>query len=72
MIDENSISYVLRGKLHHDLEEMMNSDFYESIREISDTVKIIADRVNENGQERTFRCTFLNHSSTAVMILSTW
>ena len=25
---------------------------------ISDTVKIIADKTNENGQERTFRCTF--------------
>jgi len=25
---------------------------------ISDTVKIIADKANENGQERTFRCTF--------------
>lgn len=25
---------------------------------ISDTIKIIADKMNENGQERTFRCTF--------------
>ena len=42
-------------------------------KQISDVQKIIADKTNENGTERTFRCTFnlkpLKYSNTATYYL---